>query len=101
ESVRFSGGAVHAEGDQVLSFPFAQVVEAAYRQRLPLFAAGYYRTPVIHFDQKTGTGHPFYYFAYGAAVSEVEVDGFTGEYRLRRVDILQDVGDSISPLIDR
>jgi xanthine dehydrogenase large subunit len=47
------------------------------------------------------TGTPFKYFAYGAAVSEVEVDGFTGQYRLCRTDILQDVGDSISPVIDR
>jgi xanthine dehydrogenase large subunit len=80
---------------------FAQVVESAYRQRVPLFAQGYYRTPGIHFDAKSGTGEPFHYFAYGAAVSEVEVDGFTGEYRLRRVDILHDAGESVSPLIDR
>ena len=75
--------------------------EAAYRQRVPLFAQGYYRTPEIHYDPKTGSGRPFYYFAYGAAVSEVEVDGFTGQYRLLRADILEDVGDSVSPLVDR
>jgi xanthine dehydrogenase large subunit len=80
---------------------FAQIVEAAYRRRVPLFAQGYYRTPGIHFDPKTGQGSPFHYYAYGAAVSEVEVDGFTGDYRVLRVDILHDVGDSISPLIDR
>jgi xanthine dehydrogenase large subunit len=80
---------------------WAQVVEAAYRQRIPLFAQGYYRTPGIHFDPKTGQGHPFHYYAYGAAVTEVEVDGFTGDYRIRRADILLDVGDSIAPLIDR
>jgi xanthine dehydrogenase large subunit len=79
----------------------AQVAEAAYRQRLPLFAQGYYRTPGIHFDQKTGRGNPFHYFAYGAAVTEVEVDGFTGDHRVVRVDILEDVGDSVSPMIDR
>ena len=66
-----------------------------------MFAQGYYRTPDIHFDRNTGTGRPFHYFAFGAAVSEVEVERFTGDYRLRRVDILQDVGDSISPIIDR
>ena len=80
---------------------FAQRVEAAYRKRIPLFAAGYYRTPGIHFDFKTSSGEPFHYFAYGAAVSEVEVDGFTGEHRVVRVDILEDVGESVSPLIDR
>jgi xanthine dehydrogenase large subunit len=81
--------------------PFEALCEAAYLQRVPLFAQGFYRTPDIHFDPATGRGKPFHYFAYGAAVSEVEVDRFTGAYRVRRVDILQDVGDSISPVIDR
>ena len=81
--------------------PFAQVVEAAYRKRIPLFAQGYYRTPEIHWDPAAGRGMPFYYFAYGAAVTEVSVDGFTGEYTVLRTDILHDVGDSSSPLIDR
>jgi xanthine dehydrogenase large subunit len=81
--------------------PFPTVVEAAYRARVPLFAQGYYRTPEIHFDAKSATGRPFYYFAYGAAVAEVEVDGFTGEHRILRADLLEDVGDSVSPLIDR
>jgi len=80
---------------------FEALCEAAYMQRVPLFAEGFYRTPDIHFDRKTGRGKPFHYFAFGAAVSEVEVDRFTGDYRVRRVDILQDVGDSISPVIDR
>ena len=80
---------------------FAEACEAAYRARVPLFAQGYYRTPDIHWDPKTGQGKPFHYYAYGAAVSEVEVDGFTGDYRLKRADLLEDVGDSIAPLIDR
>jgi xanthine dehydrogenase large subunit len=100
EGVHFRDGGVSIAGSDLL-IPFAQLAEAAYRQRLPLFAQGYYRTPGIHFDQKTGQGPPFHYYAYGAAVSEVEVDGFTGEYGIRRVDILEDAGDSISPLIDR
>jgi xanthine dehydrogenase large subunit len=81
--------------------PFEALCEAAYLQRVPLFAHGFYRTPDIHFDRQTGRGKPFHYFACGAAVSEVEVDRFTGACRVRRVDILQDVGDSISPVIDR
>jgi xanthine dehydrogenase large subunit len=101
EKVRFAAGRVFAHGDQVQSLPFAQVVEAAYRQRIPLFAEGYYLTPGIHFDQKTGQGHPFHYYAYGAAATEVEIDGFTGEHRVLRADILEDVGDSVSPLVDR
>jgi xanthine dehydrogenase large subunit len=80
---------------------FEALCEAAYVQRVPLFAEGYYRTPDIHFDRAAGRGKPFHYFAFGAAVSEVEVERFTGAYRLRRVDILQDVGDSISPIVDR
>ena len=101
EAVRFAGGRVFAYGDQVMSYPFAQVAEAAYRQRVPLFAQGYYRTPEIHFDPVTATGKPFHYFAYGAAVTEVEIDAFTGQHRVLRVDILQDAGESFAPLIDR
>jgi xanthine dehydrogenase large subunit len=98
DAVSFADDEARAEGQRV---PFATVCNAAYLQRTPLFAQGYYRTPGIHFDTRTGTGTPFHYFAYGAAVSEVEVDGFTGDYRLRRTDILHDVGDSISPIVDR
>ncbi len=86
-------------GDPAMTF--AERCEAAYKARVPLFAQGFYRTPEIYFDPATGRGRPFHYFAFGAAVSEVEVDGFTGDYRLLRTDILQDVGDSISPVVDR
>ena len=97
-AVRFEDGVVSTSGK---SIAFAALCETAYRRRIPLFAEGFYRTPDIHFDFKTGRGRPFHYYAYGAAVSEVEVDGFTGAYRLLRTDILQDVGDSISPIVDR
>jgi xanthine dehydrogenase large subunit len=97
-NVTFEGGLVSGGGKQM---PFRAVCEAAYHQRIPLFAQGYYRTPNIYFDAKAGRGRPFHYYAFGAAVSEVEIDGFTGAYRLRRTDILQDVGDSISPIVDR
>ena len=80
---------------------FAAIVETAYKRRIPLFAHGYYRTPEIHFDPKTATGKPFHYYAFAAAVSEVEIDGFTGDSRLLRTDILEDLGDSFAPLIDR
>jgi xanthine dehydrogenase large subunit len=91
--------AVAATLDKTASFE--ALCDAAYLQRVPLFAQGFYRTPDIHFDRQTGRGKPFHYFTFGAAVSEVEVERFTGDYRVRRVDILQDVGDSISPVIDR
>jgi xanthine dehydrogenase large subunit len=100
-AVRFAEGVVYKDGAKQLAIPFAKVCETAYRQRVQLFAQGFYRTPDIHFDQKAGRGKPFHYFAYGAAVSEVEVDGFTGDYHLLRTDILEDVGDSVSPLVDR
>lgn len=99
--VRFEAGRVFADGADQSGVEFAKVVEAAYRARVPLFAQGFYRTPEIHFDPATATGKPFHYFAYGAAVSEVEVDGFTGMHRILRADLLEDVGDSVSPLIDR
>jgi xanthine dehydrogenase large subunit len=83
------------------SIAFSALCETAYKQRIALFAHGYYRTPDIHFDFKQARGRPFHYYAFGAAVSEVEIDGFTGAYRLLRTDILHDVGDSISPVIDR
>ena len=79
---------------------FDEAIKEAYQNRISLSATGYYRTPNIYWDVKTNTGRPFYYFAYGAAVSEVEVDGFTGVFRLRQVDIVHDVGSSLNPLID-
>jgi xanthine dehydrogenase large subunit len=79
---------------------FVDVVKAAYMQRVQLFSDGFYRTPNLTWDKNKMQGKPFHYFAYGASVSEVEVDGFTGHYSIRRVDILHDVGDSLSPLVD-
>ncbi len=80
---------------------FAEVVMRAYLARVPLSASGFYATPEIGWDRTRGTGRPFYYFACGAAVAEVEVDGFSGAVRLRRVDILHDAGDSLNEGVDR
>ncbi len=96
--VCFDDNLVRASGRTIA---FASVCETAYKERLSLSAQGFYRTPDIHFDATTGRGRPFAYFVWGAAVSEVEVDGFTGQYRLLRTDILEDVGDSLSPVVDR
>jgi xanthine dehydrogenase large subunit len=97
--VRFIDGKVTGLGtDRELIF--AELVNLAYHQRAQLWAAGFYRTAGLHWDPKHMKGSPFKYFAYGVAASEVEVDGFTGAYRLRRVDIVHDVGDSLSPLVD-
>ena len=80
--------------------PFAELAASAYLNRVQLSAAGFYQTPKIHWDRATGRGHPFYYFAYGASVSEVTIDTLTGEYTVDRVDILHDVGKSLNPAID-
>jgi xanthine dehydrogenase large subunit len=101
EDVIFAAGNVSVKSDASRVRAFRDVVEAAYRQRMPLFASGFYRTPEIQYDPLTMRGRPFYYFAYGAAVAEVEIDVFTGQHRLVRADLLEDAGDSLSPLIDR
>ncbi|MFO1038393.1 MAG: xanthine dehydrogenase molybdopterin binding subunit [Geminicoccaceae bacterium] len=80
--------------------PFEDLVKKAYYARIQLSATGFYKTPKIHWDRAAGRGRPFYYYAYGAACSEVTVDTLTGEYRVDRVDILHDVGRSLNPAID-
>jgi xanthine dehydrogenase large subunit len=108
-----NGGAVKDACEQILErlrplredpanagLSWSELVNKAYFQRIQLWAAGYYRTEGLHWDSTVMQGSPFKYFAYGAAAAEVEVDGFTGAYRLRRVDIVHDVGDSLSPLVD-
>lgn len=97
--VRFGGGYVTALGTPG-RLTFAEVAKAAYFQRVQLFAAGYYRTSGLHWNPETMQGSPFKYFAYGAAATEVEIDRFTGAYRILRVDIVHDVGDSLSPMLD-
>jgi xanthine dehydrogenase large subunit len=97
DAVTFRNNHVHA-GER--SLPFNELVKLAYFARVSLSATGYYRTPKIGYDRKTWTGMPFYYFCYGAAVSEVAIDALTGENRLLRVDILHDVGKSLNPAVD-
>jgi xanthine dehydrogenase large subunit len=82
------------------SMPFATLVHKAYLARIQLWSDGFYATPGLHWDPKTMTGNPFFYFAYGAAVSEVVVDTLTGEWKLLRVDGLYDAGNSLNPAID-
>ncbi len=82
------------------SMSFAEFVQLAYMNRVSLSSTGFYKTPTIHYDRETGKGKPFFYFANGAAAAEVTIDTLTGEYRVTRVDILHDVGRSLSPGID-
>ncbi|PTA67203.1 xanthine dehydrogenase molybdopterin binding subunit [Deinococcus arcticus] len=100
DDVRFEAGQVFPIGHPGRGLPFAELVQTAYFRRTPLWAAGFYRTPGLHWDREAMQGEPFKYFSYGASVSEVEVCGFTGAYRVRRADLLHDVGESLSPLID-
>ena len=97
DAIRFEAGQVTSPQT---TRSFEAVVSQAYANRIQLWSDGFYRTPKIHYDKTTLTGRPFYYFAYGAACSEVAIDTLTGESRLLRVDILHDVGRSINPAID-
>ena len=109
-SADLNGGAIKDACEQIThrlrefagdrDLPWEELVRQAYFSRVQLWAAGFYRTEGIHWDSTTMQGHPFKYFAYGVAAAEVEVDGFTGAHRTRRVDIVHDVGDSLSPLVD-
>lgn len=101
KDILFAGGRVFLASRPELALPFEKVTGEAYLAQVSMSATGFYKTPDITFDRATGRGKPFHYFAYGAAVSEVELSGLTGEHRLRRVDILHDVGSSLVPTIDR
>lgn len=97
EAVQFRDGKVFV-GNQAMDFH--ELAEAAYVERVPLSSTGFYKTPKIHWDREKAMGQPFFYFAYGAACSEVTIDTMTGEMRVDRVDILHDVGKSLNPAID-
>ena len=96
-AIIFVPGGIEAGGRFVA---FGELVASAYMSRVQLSAAGFYKTPKIFWDRASGKGTPFYYFSYGASVSEVSIDTLTGEYHVDRVDILHDVGKSLNPAID-
>lgn len=97
EHVRFEGGQVHVGGE---SMSFAQAAQTAYLNRVSLSATGFYKTPGLSWDRIKGSGTPFFYFAQGAAVTEVVIDTLTGENRILRTDILHDAGASLNPALD-
>jgi xanthine dehydrogenase large subunit len=97
DEVTFSHDQVHTPKRQ---WRFEEVIEQAYAQRIQLWSDGFYKTPDIHYNKATLSGQPFYYFAYGAACSEVAIDTLTGEYKVLRVDILHDVGHAVHQAID-
>jgi xanthine dehydrogenase molybdopterin binding subunit/xanthine dehydrogenase small subunit len=96
ERIVFNDNLILDSENPKTGIPFAELLQRAYFARTSLSATGFYKTPDINYDRDAGRGKPFHYFAVGAAVSEVEVDGFTGMTRIRRVDILHDVGDAIN-----
>ncbi|WP_426208072.1 xanthine dehydrogenase molybdopterin binding subunit [Massilia sp. TWP1-3-3] len=96
-AVVFAADTVRVNGHQV---PFPVLVQKAYLARVQLWSDGFYATPNLHWDPKTMNGHPFSYYAYGAAVAEVVVDTLTGEWKLLRADALYDAGKSLNPAID-
>jgi xanthine dehydrogenase large subunit len=97
EQVAFEPNHVRV-GNELMAF--GDFIKQAYMARIQLSAAGFYKTPDIHWNRQTGKGRPFYYFAYGAAVSEVSVDTLTGEYQVDRADVLHDAGRSLNPSLD-
>jgi len=98
--VRFEGGRASDAARPDRAVPFEEVTQAAYMAQVSLSAAGFYRTPDVHYDRAAGRGRPFHYFAYGGAVVEVELSTLTGEHRVTRVDVLHDAGRSLIPSID-
>jgi xanthine dehydrogenase large subunit len=101
EDLVFENNEIYCRTYPSYRISFESVVKEAYAQRISLSATGFYRTPNLSWNPETGKGRPFYYFAYGAAVCEVEVDGFTGTFKLRAVDVVHDVGESLNPLVDQ
>jgi xanthine dehydrogenase large subunit len=95
--VEFRNGHVRV-GEQVISFD--TLAQQAWMGQVSLSSTGYYKTPKIFYDRSQARGRPFYYFAFGAACTEVLVDTLTGEYKMLRTDILHDVGASLNPAID-
>ncbi len=97
DEVCFADGEVFVGGQAI---NFAEVVNLAYLARVPLWSDGFYATPGLTWDRQAMQGHPFHYYAYGAAVSEVVVDTLSGEWRLLRADLLHDAGRSLNPAVD-
>ena len=99
EEVVFDDGVIRGSTPDTLTF--SELAQACWLRQISLSATGFYRTPGITYDYASGRGRPFYYFAYGGAVTEVEISALTGEHRVLRVDILHDVGNSLVPSIDK
>jgi xanthine dehydrogenase large subunit len=96
--IHFGDGCVYIGYDHTLTF--AEAVQSAYAARVSLSSTGFYATPKVEWDRIKGHGRPFFYFAYGAALTEVVIDTLTGENRILRADLLHDAGASLNPALD-
>ena len=101
ENLKFGNNFIFDKNDHNRKISFAQVTKEAHFQQVSLSSTGFYKTPGIFFDRESGQGNPFFYYSYGMSVSEVMIDVLTGQHTFLRCDILQDVGDSINPEIDK
>ena len=97
DAITFSDGLVRVGGE---SMTFAEAAMLCYQNRVSLSATGFYKTPKLEWDRVRGRGRPFFYFAYGAAITEVVIDTLTGENRILRADIIHDTGASLNPALD-
>jgi len=98
DEVIFADNQVHIGEEKVMAF--AELIQLAYMNRVSLSSTGFYKTPKIHYNRDKANGRPFFYYANGVSCSEVLIDTLTGEYKVERVDVLHDVGDSLNPAID-
>jgi xanthine dehydrogenase large subunit len=98
EEVQFANNAAHGGGRSV---DWSDLTKQAWLDRVGLSVTGFYMTPEIKYDFTTLNGRAFYYYCYGASVTEVEIDTLTGEWWLKAVDIVHDAGKSINPAIDK
>lgn len=105
EHFGFNASSIKYNNNQIAddhqSIDFSELTQKAYMERVSLSTTGFYKTPKIHYNREKASGRPFFYYAEGAAISEVMLDTLTGENRVTRVDILHDVGQSINPALDK
>jgi len=101
ENVVFENNFIFDKENPERKISFNEIINISYIKQVSLSSTGFYKTPGIYFDREKGQGNPFYYFAYGMSVSEVEIDILTGQHKLLRTDIIHDVGDSINEGIDK
>jgi len=101
ENVVFENNFIFDKENPERKISFNEIINISYVKQVSLSSTGFYKTPGIYFDREKGQGNPFYYFAYGMSVSEVEIDVLTGQHKLLRTDIIHDVGDSINEGIDK